>query len=74
VARYDRHVYFRDGITGQGAEEANVHIGVNTDGTYAISVGLPEIKGMLTGSESSTFSGQCTPKPGKNRTMGPTRR
>lgn len=50
-------------------EEANVGIGVNEDGTYSISVGLPSIKGITTGSESSSFSGQCTPKEGKNLTL-----
>ncbi len=50
-------------------QEANVSIGVNDDGTYTVSVGLPEIKGMITGSQTSTFSGQCTPKEGKNLTM-----
>jgi hypothetical protein len=56
-------------ISGQGKEEANVNIGLNSDGTYSISVGVPEIDGILTGSETSTFSGQCKPKEGKNRTM-----
>lgn len=59
-------------VSGQGKEEANVHIGVNADGTYTVSVGLPQIQGTVTGSQSSTFSGQCTPKPGKNLTMPPT--
>jgi hypothetical protein len=58
-------------ISGQGKEGANVHIGINSDGTYSVGVGLPPIKGTLTGSQSSTFSGQCTPKEGKNRTIGP---
>jgi pimeloyl-ACP methyl ester carboxylesterase len=59
-------------ISGQGKEEANVHIGVNSDGTYSVSVGLPEIKGTVSGSQSSAFSGQCTPKKGKNLTLEPT--
>lgn len=53
-------------ISGQGKAEANVNIGINSDGTYSVSVGVPEIDGLLSGSESSTFSGQCTPKKGKN--------
>jgi pimeloyl-ACP methyl ester carboxylesterase len=50
-------------------EEANVNIGVNSDGTYSVSVGLPQIKGKTTGSQSSSYSGQCTPKAGTNLTM-----
>lgn len=52
-----------------GGLEANVTVGVNDDGTYSVSVAIPEIEGKLTGSESSTFSGQCTPKQGKTTTM-----
>ncbi|MGC4071068.1 MAG: hypothetical protein QM760_00810 [Nibricoccus sp.] len=58
-------------ISGQAKVEANVNIGVNSDGTYSVSVGLPQIHGTLKGSESSVFSGQCKPKKGKNTTMGP---
>ena len=50
-------------------QEASVHIGVNADGTYTVSVGLPPIKGKTTGEQSSSFSGQCTPKEGKNLSM-----
>ena len=56
-------------ISGQGKTEANVNIGINSDGTYSVSVGVPEIDGLLSGSESSTFSGQCTPKKGKDVTL-----
>jgi pimeloyl-ACP methyl ester carboxylesterase len=52
-----------------GGVEANVSVGVNTDGTYTVGVGLPQIKGKTTGSLSSSFSGQCTPKEGKNLNM-----
>ena len=52
--------------------EANVHVGVNTDGTYTVSVGVPQIKGRTSGKQTSTYSGQCTPKEGKNLTMPPT--
>jgi pimeloyl-ACP methyl ester carboxylesterase len=58
-------------ISGQGKEDANVHVGVNSDGTYSVSVGIPQIKGTVAGSQSSTFSGQCTPKEAKRRTMPP---
>ena len=52
--------------------EANVGIGVNTDGTYTVSVGVPQIKGRTTGQQTSTFSGQCTPKEGRNLSLPPT--
>lgn len=44
--------------------EANVHVGVNADGTYTVSVGVPQIKGRTTGQQTSTYSGQCVPKEG----------
>ncbi len=50
-------------------QNANVSIGVNSDGTYTVSVALPSIKGKTTGSQSSSFSGQCTTKEGKNFTL-----
>jgi pimeloyl-ACP methyl ester carboxylesterase len=50
---------------------ANVHVGVNSDGTYSVSVGLPQIKGRTTGSQTSSYSGQCVPKEGKNLGMPP---
>jgi triacylglycerol esterase/lipase EstA (alpha/beta hydrolase family) len=46
--------------------EANVSVGMNNDGTYTVSVGVPQIQGQTTGSQTSSFSGQCTPKEGKN--------
>ena len=52
--------------------EANVHVGVNADGTYSVSVGLPPIQGKTTGSQSSSYSGQCVPKEGKNLSLPPT--
>ncbi|HKX84758.1 MAG TPA: alpha/beta hydrolase [Pyrinomonadaceae bacterium] len=55
--------------TGQGKEDANVTVGVNSDGTYTVSVGVPQIKGYVTGEQSSSFSGQCTPKEGKTLTL-----
>jgi pimeloyl-ACP methyl ester carboxylesterase len=49
--------------------EARVNVGVNADGTYTVSVGLPQIQGQTTGTESSSYSGQCVPKKGENRSM-----
>ncbi len=50
---------------------ADVNVNVNPDGTYSVSVQLPAIKGTASSSSSSTFSGQCYPKPGKsNSTPG----
>jgi hypothetical protein len=53
-------------MSGTATVDVNVNVGVNADGTYAVSVGLPQIKGKITGSQTSSFSGQCTPKEGKN--------
>ena len=52
--------------------QANVNVGVNADGTYSVSVALPQIKGQTTGKQTSSFSGQCKPKEGKNLSMPPT--
>lgn len=54
-------------------QDANVNIGVNDDGTYSVSVGLSQIDGITTGSQNTTFSGQCEPKPAKNLTMPATK-
>lgn len=51
---------------------ANVHVGLNADGTYSVSVGIPPVKGETTGSQSSEYSGQCTKKEGKSLSMPPT--
>ena len=57
----------KSATTGNASRlEANVNVGINSDGTYSISVALPQISGKVTGSQSSTFSGQCTAKEGKN--------
>lgn len=55
-----------------GGLEANVNVGVNADGTYTVSVGVPQIKGKTTGEQKSTYSGQCVPKEGKTLTLPPT--
>ncbi|HEY0172395.1 MAG TPA: hypothetical protein VGB98_15340 [Pyrinomonadaceae bacterium] len=56
----------------EGGLEANAHVGVNADGTYTVSVGVPQIKGKTTGEQKSTYGGQCVPKEGKTLTMPPT--
>ena len=53
----------------QGGVSANVTVGVNDDGTYSVSVGLPQIRGKIKGSQSATFSGQCAPKESTNLSM-----
>ncbi len=53
-------------ISRNGSGEANVSIGVNSDGTYSVGVGLPQISGKTSGSQSATYSGQCSPKQGNN--------
>ncbi len=55
--------------TGNDKTDANVSVGVNDDGTYTVSVAMPQIKGQTTGSTDTTFSGQCTPKEGKSLNM-----
>ncbi|WP_342250899.1 esterase/lipase family protein [Sphingomonas sp. OTU376] len=49
--------------------DADVNIGVDTEGTYRVSVRLPEIKGVVSGSESGSFRGQCKAKEGASRTI-----
>ena len=49
--------------------DANVTVGVNSDGTYAVSVGIPQIQGIVKGEEKASFSGQCKPKEGKTLTL-----
>jgi pimeloyl-ACP methyl ester carboxylesterase len=58
--------------SGSATVAANVNVGVNSDNTYSVSVGLPQISGTTKGSQTSSFSGQCTPKEGKTLTMPPT--
>lgn len=50
-------------------EQANVHVGVNQDGTYTVSVGTQTIRGKVKGEQTSSFSGQCTAKEGKTLTL-----
>ncbi len=58
--------------SGNAKTEANVSVGVNDDGTYSVSIGVPQIKGEMSGEQTSSYSGQCVPKEGKTLTMPPT--
>jgi pimeloyl-ACP methyl ester carboxylesterase len=49
--------------------EADVDVSMDSDGTYRVGVRLPEIKGTVTGSNTSSYSGQCTPKKGVNQSI-----
>lgn len=54
-----------------GNVEVSVGISTNSDGTYRISMKTPAIKGTASGSSSSSYSGQCYPKEGKNTSSPP---
>jgi pimeloyl-ACP methyl ester carboxylesterase len=54
--------------SAKASETANVSVGVNSDGTYSVSVGLPPVRGTVSGETTSSYSGQCTPKEGKTLT------
>lgn len=47
--------------------EAGVDITTDNDGTYSVSVRLPEFQGTASGSNSASFSGQCKSKGATNR-------
>jgi pimeloyl-ACP methyl ester carboxylesterase len=55
--------------TGKDSVDANVNVGVNSDGSYTVSVAIPQIMGENSGSQTSSFSGQCTAKEGKTLTQ-----
>ncbi|MDI1242299.1 MAG: hypothetical protein PSX80_10300 [bacterium] len=59
-------------VSGSEKTDASFTVGVNDDGSYTVSVAIPQIKGKAEGSQSTTFSGQCTKKEGKSFTMPPT--
>ncbi|MET0753314.1 MAG: hypothetical protein ABWZ66_08065 [Pyrinomonadaceae bacterium] len=54
---------------GKDTVDANVNVGINSDGTYTVSVSIPQITGETSGTETSVFSGQCTKKEGKTLTL-----
>lgn len=58
--------------TANEKTEANVNVGVNSDGTYTVSVALPKVTGEAKGKQESSYSGQCTPKEGKTFNLPPT--
>lgn len=47
--------------------EAGVDITTDNDGTYSVSVRLPEFQGTASGSNSASFSGQCKSKEATNQ-------
>lgn len=49
---------------GGSGLEADVDISMDSGGAYTVGVRLPEVPGTVSGSTSSSFSGQCTPKQG----------
>ncbi|CAN7387815.1 alpha/beta fold hydrolase [Phenylobacterium sp. LjRoot164] len=49
--------------------EAGVNISMSSNGEYTVGVRLPEVKGTASGSTSSSYSGQCTPKQGVNQSI-----
>lgn len=52
-----------------GNQPALAYVGVNSDGTYSVGIGIQSIQGIVSGSEKSSYSGQCKPKEGKSVTM-----
>lgn len=59
----------RTEIEGRGTTDASVSVGINEDGTYAVSVGISRVDGKSSGSRKATYQGQCTAKPGKTETF-----
>jgi pimeloyl-ACP methyl ester carboxylesterase len=58
-------------VRGTGsAVEADVAVSIDEDGLYSVSVGLPQIAGVASGSTRSTFSGQCSPMRGGDAAPG----
>jgi triacylglycerol esterase/lipase EstA (alpha/beta hydrolase family) len=54
---------------GQASNQpAMAYVAVNSDGTYSVGVSIPQIQGITSGSDKSSFSNQCTKKEGKNIT------
>jgi pimeloyl-ACP methyl ester carboxylesterase len=51
--------------------EAEVGVDIADDGSYALSVSLPEITGTLGGSESEQYSGQCDARESQQQQSSP---
>lgn len=74
ICPHERHVREMSGnfvrksqTRGTGSDlEADVNVGVDMDGTYRVSLSLPDIKGTQSGSDSASYSGQCKAKQGRN--------
>ena len=75
-----RHTYERRQVSGTSVSksvvsasasglEAEVNVSLDSDDSYTISVRLPQLNGTTSGSQSSTFSGQCVAKPGTSHTL-----
>jgi pimeloyl-ACP methyl ester carboxylesterase len=47
--------------------EAGVDVAMDSDGRYTVSVRLPEVKGIVSGANSASFSGQCKPREASNQ-------
>ena len=41
------YIFKTETTASAGGLEANVHVGVNADGTYTVSVALPQIQGKM---------------------------
>ena len=55
-----------------GGLDANVHVSMNSGDAYGVGIRLPGVTGVASGSTSSSYSGQCVPKPGLNQSSAPT--
>ena len=75
-----RHTYERRQVSGTSVSksvvkangnglEAEVNVTLDSDDSYTVSVRLPQLDGTASGSQSSTFSGQCVAKPGSSHTL-----
>ncbi len=60
---------------GGSGLDADVTVSMDSDGAYRVGVRLPDVAGTASGSTSSSFSGQCTPRKGVNHSLAemPTR-
>ncbi|SEH17211.1 Putative serine esterase [Sphingopyxis sp. YR583] len=63
-------VYKSETRANESGLEAGVNISLDTSGTYSVSIGLPDVKGMVSGSNSASYSGQCKAKESVNQSLG----